>query len=188
MLCGFVNHIFWNGLVPTLGRERALLWPLKLKVIPVNYHGETFEGNPCRKMLKNADLLLDPEILQGTSPLDIMKYVSALKGMNKVVENCFSTRKVSTETEKHLIELRALFEGTDLSETLKVHVILEHVKDCLATLKDGRGLGIWSEQSGESIHREFLEYWSRYKINLLSDPKYGDRLIKAVIKFSSRHI
>lgn len=30
ILQGFVNHVFWNGLVPILDRERALLWPKKL--------------------------------------------------------------------------------------------------------------------------------------------------------------
>ena len=32
VLQGFVNHLFWNGLVCILGRERALLWPKKTKI------------------------------------------------------------------------------------------------------------------------------------------------------------
>ena len=42
MLCGFVNHIFWDGLVPLIGRQQALEWPLSLNLISKNYHGEVF--------------------------------------------------------------------------------------------------------------------------------------------------
>ena len=31
VLQGFVNHLFWNGLVPLLGEDRALLWPKKMQ-------------------------------------------------------------------------------------------------------------------------------------------------------------
>lgn len=39
---GFVNHLFWDGLVPLEGEEKALQWPKKLKVIPKNYHSRIF--------------------------------------------------------------------------------------------------------------------------------------------------
>ena len=51
LLQGFVNHLFWDGLVPLLGRENALLWPKKLKLIAKNYQGDVFEGNACRKLI-----------------------------------------------------------------------------------------------------------------------------------------
>lgn len=68
ILQGIVNHLFWKGLVPLLGREKALLWPKKLKLIPKNYQGEIFEGNACRKLLKEADRLNDPEIYSYHEP------------------------------------------------------------------------------------------------------------------------
>ena len=45
---GFVNHLFWNGLVKIIGRKRALLWPKIHNLVTQNYHGEVFEGNACR--------------------------------------------------------------------------------------------------------------------------------------------
>ncbi|CAB0039995.1 unnamed protein product [Trichogramma brassicae] len=39
LLQGFVNHLFWKGLVPEVGREKALLWPKKLSLVPKNYQG-----------------------------------------------------------------------------------------------------------------------------------------------------
>ena len=92
---GFVNHVFWQGLVPLLGMETALKWPMKLKQIPKNYHGRVFEGNACRVMLKNADILFDPEILQDCPPLKVMPFVSSLKCMNRIVQDCFSSKQPS---------------------------------------------------------------------------------------------
>ena len=39
---GIFNHIFWQGLVPLIGREKALIWPGKLHVISESYQGEAF--------------------------------------------------------------------------------------------------------------------------------------------------
>jgi hypothetical protein len=47
---------------------------------------------------------------------------------------------------------------------------------------------MWSEQTGESIHREFLKYWNRYKISVIDDSDYGTRLKRAVMDFSTDHL
>lgn len=189
ILQGFVNHLFWNGLVPLIGRERALIWPKKLMVIPKNYQGEIFEGNACRKLLKEADKLLDFEVCGGVGRLQLIPFVSAFHAMDKVVSNCFSTRELGPDLDKNLRELQKVIEGLDIeiSKTLKIHVLVEHLKHCLHFLGKN-GLGLWSEQAGESIHREFLKFWERYKINLLEDSTYPTRLRRAVVEFSSRHI
>ncbi len=185
---GYVNYLFFKGLVPIVGRERALNWPLKLKVIPKSYHGDVFEGNACRKMLKNPDAINDPDVLGSVSPIAVQPIIMAFKGMDKLVKACFSTDKVSNTVADIIKDLKRLYEGTELNETLKIHVVLHHIEHCLANLDDNRGLGMVSEQAGESIHRVFLKYWNRYKINLLSDPSYPERLKKAVVEFSSRHL
>lgn len=182
VLQGFVNHLFWEGLVPLLGRDRALLWPKKIKLIPKNYQGEVFEGNACRKLLNEADKLLNSDV-----SAEMKGIISAFKSMNKVVQDCFSTNEVGSELDKHINELNKNFKSTGVSETLKMHVLLKHLKHCLHFL-DKRGLGLWSEQAGESIHREFLKFWERYKVNDVTDPSYSTQLEKAVIEFSSRHI
>ncbi|CAH0547031.1 unnamed protein product [Brassicogethes aeneus] len=93
----FVNHLFWKGLVPLLGRERALLWPKSLCVISKNYHGEAFEGNPCRKLLKHPDELLKSEIFGKVEPLKLVPFIASFKAMDKLVNACFSTRQVDSE-------------------------------------------------------------------------------------------
>ena len=186
---GFVNHLFWKGLVPLLGRETALIWPKKLNVVPKNYQGELFEGNACRKLLKNSDKLYD-EIFNGAKKLRIEAFVSSFKKMNEIVHNCFSITRKNNDVDiaRSIEELKKAFDATEVSESLKIHIILNHLLQCLTTLEENEGFGLWSEQPGESIHKEFLLYWNRYKINSMDDPSYVFQLQKAVVEFSSRHL
>ena len=84
-------------------------------------------------------------------------------------------------------ELKRNYLATDVTHTLKVHVLLEHLYHGLHFL-NGNSLGMWSEQAGESVHIEFLKYWSKYRINHLESENYIKQLKKAVIEFSSRHL
>lgn len=191
LLEGFVNHLFWKGLVPLVGRETALTWPKKLKVVPKNYQGELFEGNACRKLLKHADKLYDKEIVHSSAiKLRLEPFVASLKIMNDIVHSCFSMTRTKTilDIEKSIGELNKAFDATDVSESLKMHIILNHLLQCLECLDEKEGFGLWSEQAGESIHHEFLIYWNRYKINSMEDPSYVFQLQMAVVEFSSRHL
>ena len=96
-------------------------------------------------------------------------------------------RSVGPNLSKHIEELKSAFKSTGLSETLKSHVALNHIEHSLFFLGCS-GLGLWSEQAGESIHREFLKFWSRYQINTIDDSSYGERLHRAVVDFSSHHL
>ena len=158
LLQGFTNHLFWNGIIPAVGREKALLWPLKLKLVAKNYQGEVFEGNACRKHLQESDKLLDPEIYEHVSPLKLQPYVAAFQTMNKIVHACFSMQRADiTSLDENLNKLRKDLERTGISQTLKIYIILDHLKQGILLLNND-GLGLWSEQAGESVHREFLKF------------------------------
>ena len=186
LLQGFVNHVFWNGLVPLLGRENALKWPKKLNVIAKNYHGEIFEGNACRKLLKNTNHLASREVLGETDYIYVMPFVSAFNTMNRIVEYCFGSVQTYVGLEADLKHLEAVLKDTGVTQTLKIHCILQHLTETIRYLNTG--LGIWSEQAGESIHREFLTIWNKYKINTIDDERYAEQLLKAVVAFSSNRI
>ena len=173
-----------------MGEEKALLWPQKLNLIGKNYHGRVFEGNTCRKMLENADRLLDPEIYSTVGELELIPYVTAFKSMNKIVENCFSITVADyTKLKTDLNYLKKAILGIDIiSETLKIHIIIYHIEECLSFLKTNEGLGLWSEQVGETAHQEFLLVWNKYKMNFMDDTRYGENLKRAVVEFSSIHI
>ena len=53
--------------------------------------------------------------------------------------------------------------------------------------KHNTGLGIWSEQSTESLHSDFEKTWIRYKVSNLN-PNYDSQLPKAVCDYNSKHI
>ena len=188
IMMGFVNHVFFNGLCKEFGREVAMKWPISLHLVSVNYHGEVFEGNAARKLLKSSDRLLSPEVLGDCNPIQMLKYVSAFKAMDKIVNACFGTAKVTEDIETLVDNLLKIYLGLDLSITLKMHVIFEHLSACVKDL-GGRGLGLYSEQAGESIHREFQQnFWLKYKIKDINHPKFLDNLFSAVVEFSSKHI
>ena len=61
-----------------------------------------------------------------------------------------------------------------ISVTSKVHAVIFHIAEfCEMT---GRGLGPWSEQTGESVHHDFKETWKRYKVNNTDRDIYGKNL------------
>lgn len=185
---GFVNHLFWNSLVHLVGREKVFIWLKKLNIVPQSYHGEVFEGNDCKRLLETADELLDPKIHDSVGYFAILPYVTAFKTMNKIVKNSFSHKvKNKQDLQKSINDIKLQLKSIDVTETLKIHVLISHVIECLEFLFE-YGLGVWSEQAGESVHSEFLKFWSRYKINDIESEGYLDNLFDAVVEFSLRHI
>lgn len=65
---------------------------------------------------------------------------------------------------------------------------LGNAQNAYISLDDNDGLGLWTEQAGESGHREFLKIWSKYKVTSFDNPRYGERVKNAVTEFSSIHI
>lgn len=50
------------------------------------------------------------------------------------------------------------------------------------------GLGLLSEQAGESIHREFILYWNPFKAKSIENSNYLMKSKTAVVEFSSQHL
>ena len=190
ILQGFVNHLFWdkNGIKDIVGEQKALIWPKKLNAIPVNYHGRVFEGNACKKMLENVDALLDVNIYVhlgiDIGRLKLQPFVAAFKLMNKIVHACFSNVLMDDDLGSLLYQLEKAIVATEVSRTLKLHILLDHVLESLQYL-EGYGLGFWSEQAGEAVHKEFLKIWLKYLIKNMDDPTFVIRIKKAIVEFSS---
>ena len=130
----------------------------------------------------------DVDIYKDIGQLRLVPFISAFKAMNLVVNSCFGTNNVDMKILPDLIEnINKMHMDTGVSKSLKIHVIFYHIEQCLRFLS-GLGLGIMSEQAGEAIHGEFLKFRNEYKMNMIEDPSYIERLQKAVVEFSSRHI
>ncbi|CAH0547201.1 unnamed protein product [Brassicogethes aeneus] len=174
------------------GKDEALKWPKKLNLISKSYQGDLFEGNACRKLLENPDSLLACGIVFNgeKTALHLVPIIESLKAFDKIVEMCFSSKRKCSFDEilKSIDRLKKTYAATNLSYTLKIHIIIEHLEECLRHLDNSEGLGLWSEQPGESLHREFIKTWKKYKINDIDNPNYERNLAKAVVEYSSLHL
>lgn len=189
LLQGFVEHTF-EGFVGVLGSwEQAVEFPKLLNHKPKQYHGKSFDGNACRDMLRNAEKMMEPQVLRETSPALVLPYVRAYKAMDRLVSGCFGSKPVTDDIITLLQEVIISYMELNLSVTLKMHVIFFHIVPALRNpaLK-GRGLGMVSGQACEGLHREFLDFWRKYKVTSLDNPRYGDNLLRAVIECSSKHV
>ena len=194
---GVVNHLFFKGLVPLLkdpndpqAPSRAFLWPLKLGRGNVEkYHGGTFEGNDCKVLLSNPDILTNPDILGEVKVEEVQPFIRTFHDFNKLVDECFSTKLVDMDKAKRFLsEFQKSYKTTGVSCTPKVHTFLHHL---VRTLKlpyfKGRGLGVCTEQAGESFHSFFKEsFWKKREIKQITHPQYAERLRLAVVECASK--
>ena len=97
-------------------------------------------------LLKLGEKLLDEQILGDVPQSHMLPYVNVIDCMDRLVTACFSIKLVKDDIDKLIYDLRNAVIYTDLTITLKFHVLLCHV---VPTLKlpffKGRGLGICSE-------------------------------------------
>ena len=150
---------------------------------------KSFEGPVCRKLLKSSDFLQSAEFLKDLeNPLTIVPLSSTFLAFNKLVHACFGANQLQKDLDKLLDNFVKSYKALNSSVTLKVHIVFEHLIPGLANL-NGRGLGIVSEQAGESIHHEFdHHFWARYKINSMSNPRFSNNWYNANLEFCSKHV
>ena len=143
LLIGPVNKIYG---------EMESVWPQSeewLKACNVKketYHGGTFNGNDSRRLLSKVDRL---EAL--SLPNQYGKFITALKSIRDVVSSCYGN-ELSPDFLEKITTFSRNYMKLGISVTPKVHAVIHHVGEfCVMT---GRGLGPWSEQTGESVHLE----------------------------------
>ena len=76
----------------------------------------------------------------------------------------------------------------NITKPLKVHMLLAHCTEFLEKYGSNKGLGFYSEQTGESIPGNFKAIFDKYKLKNIHSENYGKHLDKAVIEFGSVHI
>ena len=189
LILGFVAHV-WKAVAKLVGKDRACLWPSRENLVPKGYQGGTLEGNACRKLLKLGDKLLDSEILGNVPAAKMKPLVNALKCMDKVVTACFSTNVIKDNIDILVDNLGKAILATDMTITLKMHVLLCHLIPILKlSYFNGRGLGVCTEQAGESIHSYFRDYfWKDLARSDVHHPEYTPNLRQAVVECASKAI
>lgn len=175
LLLGVVNFLYFN--LEKIWPD-AIQWPKCLQLEKEAFHGGSFAGNACRKLLRNVDKLAN------IVPHEHNNFVSAFRAFNDVVSCCFG-KSLERDYKQKIRTFQTSFLRLGLRVTPKIHCVFFHViefcdsKEC--------GLGVWSEQAFESVHADFAKHWERYKVPS-SHEKFGDRLLRAVQEYNSNHI
>ena len=75
-----------------------------------------------------------------------------------------------------------------LTLRLAFHVLRAHLCEFIEIYGNNKGLGFYSEQTGEAAHQKFEKIFAKYCIKNIYSQKYGQNLRKAVVEFNSSNI
>ena len=158
-------------------------WLSSLNVVHEPYHGFCLEGNEVSKVLKKLTTL------EQRLPDELEPFLTCMEDFDKVVQSCFGF--TLADDYKSSISLltssfSALHEKFNVSESVKLHIIMNHVAQFIDLT--GNPLGQYSEQETETCHSTFDVFWSRYKIKNTKSEKYPVQLLKAILDYNSAHI
>lgn len=169
--------------------EESQYWPKKLYVVYEKYHNKMFEGNECRKLLNNIDVLESLIPRQSQRNLKCIhpgkKFVKAFRSFKDVKEACFQ-KKLNSSFPDAIEIFKKDYLDLEISVTSKCHILFDHV--ITVCQKNQLGLGFWSEQSLEALHADFSKFEERHKCKDINNPNYGPRLLQSVLEYNSAHI
>ena len=174
---GGTNHIFDNA-NDRCEEDEAYDWAFQNGIVREDYHGGQLNGPNCSKLLRNLDSL------ELVLPPHLKKFIKALKLLDLVKKGCFSMN-LEPDYKERVMNFKEAYLELEISVTPKVHMIFDHVIP-FCELKE-KGLGYYSEQASESVHYDFKTTWSNYS-RKMNDPKYGEKLLSAVVNYNSHHI
>ena len=153
------------------------------------YHGSaSFVGNMAHKFIKKVDSLA-AKLRQSLSPDKVAvaeKYILAFRQLGEFVKSCFGQELMPgyiDDIAKFMITYRAI----KISIPLKVHLLESHAVDFLKMKNEERGLGYYSEQAMESMHKELKSEWGADKVDV-KHPKYGENLKRTVVRINGKHL
>ena len=63
-----------------------------------------------------------------------------------------------------------------------IHNLAEYIE------MEGMGMGLFSEQTGESLHSDLKKHWLCYQVKNKNAPSYAKNLYKAVVLYNSIHV
>lgn len=139
-----------------------------------------FNGNGCKKLLQNVD------ILRSIFSLGCLKFVQTLSDFQLVVNACFGNT-LDPQYISYISKFKQSYLdlGLGVNVTPKVHSVFFHVEEFCSQKQEA--LGFYCEQSIKSAHFEFSKFWNKYKVNQ-NHPQYSHHLLKAVCEFNSLHV
>ena len=111
--------------------------------------------------------------------------IEAYRRFKDVVDSCYGSHLQHDYTTK-IETFKTSYQKLRIPITPKIHAVIFHITEFCSS--KGKGLGPWSEQTSESVHRDFLRVWNNYKIRSTQNNNYGKQLLSAVCKYNSTHL
>ena len=128
--------------------------------------------------------------LDALLPDDLHPYVEALSLLSEVLSTCFTVEGPGNKPYKDLIDrFETSVKKLTVSVTPSLHSIFDHIKDFYELSGLLIGLGLLSEQAGESIHHKFeKEIWNDTFKRDVNHPGFANQLRKGTALWNSRHM
>jgi len=185
IMLGIVNHIYkamkerWDtevdGWVKVSLSRRS------------NYHGGSFEGGQCKKLLEHLNFFEDN--LGNPRVPEMMPFLQVLKLFNSIRKACFSSEKADPFYKDFIEKFKKAFVelnlDTDTSILPKVHDLFFHVSEFVEKYPD-IPIGQVCEQTSESLHSRFDKFRQTRMIKNKDHPNYKTRFFNCVVAFNGK--
>lgn len=189
---------FFNGMydkIDALDSALARWWAGDSYTVREAYHGGCFEGNECRRLL-NLSNSLRTKVLEKIAVRDaaemketddslekILELLDVLDAFKLVVVSCFGW-KLRGDYEGAIQDLRKKYLALSgkPSVTLKMHIVFEHVASWCK--EHGRGLGLVSEQSLESIHANYAAS-NHHPMKDTRNPRWAEKQRMSLLEWNA---
>ena len=129
-------------------------------------------GNNCETILDNADLLWNET--HKYCKFELQPLVDTLRALAVVIHSCFGMELSEgwkaniqhfAKTWENLVDFFDTYPFEEpqskIMYTEKVHVLIHHVPQYCTMYNTG--LGVWSEQAGESLHKKRRKHKENYR-------------------------
>ncbi|KAF4654450.1 hypothetical protein FOL47_009974 [Perkinsus chesapeaki] len=185
LMLGIVNKLYSNARASAECTNKGSLYSRHCKALVENnirrsaYFEGALEGNSCSRLL---DAIADDKI--PFSP-KVVPLVNALKAFHEFKAKCLGIHRVDG-WEQSIESFGSAWDATGLVRTLKVHIVLHHVKEYLLHYESvpEAGQGLSSEQSGEALHARLQRIWNlRFKVNP-ENKAFPDRLVDCMVSYN----
>lgn len=159
----------------------------EINVHRVEYHGRSYEGRNCKRILANLDRIeaLAPPSVAMKSVLDCLR---AFATVDKCVFGYELDPNYSEAIEKFKeTHQQVLVNFQDKGYATKPHIVKHHVQQ-FVELKN-EPLGRYQEEVVEASHSEFEKLYLRsgYKVNCKQSESFAGKLMRCVLHFNSFH-
>ena len=156
------------------------------------YHGIGFDGKNANRFLDKLDILAcdiaDQRKLELFPIIEFLRKFQAMKkatfGVKVNANNKIVVMELKTSFDNLVEYLNNYYENVTLNMLWKVRIAINHITPFLKSTNSDNGLGIYSEQAGESIHNEFKKLWIRYK-RQQNHSEYAKMLKSSVVEFAA---